>query len=74
MFQLITYYSSSIEAIGALEYKAFTAFAEIRRIMHMLTHEQCSFVFLMQSLSVEVQQGNAACVFDTVQPTARWDD
>jgi hypothetical protein len=69
-----TFVPVAIETIGALGSEALMFFTEIGHRVRAQTHEQRSFNFLMQRLSVAVQRGNAACVFGTVPPTARWDD
>ena len=69
-----TFVPVAIETIGALGSDALMLFTDIGHRVRAQTHEQRSFNFLMQRLSVAVQRGNAACVFGTVPPTARSDD
>ena len=73
MLSTYTFILIAVQTIGAVGADAMSFFIELRRRVPFITNEKRLYSFLMQRLSLAVQNGIATCVIGSVPHTGRWD-
>ena len=64
----------AVETIGALGDEASAFFKDSSKRIERVTSEPRSEQFIMQTLSITIQRGNAACILGTVHPSKKLDE
>ena len=64
----------AVETIGALGDEASAFFKDLNKRIERVTAEPRSEQFNMQTLSITIQRGNAACILGTVHPSEKLDE
>ena len=64
----------AVETIGALGDEASAFSKDLSKRIERVTSEPRSEQFIMQTLSITIQRGNAACILGTVHPSNKLDE
>ena len=63
----------AVETIGALGDEASALFKDLSKRIEQVTSESRSEQFIVQTLSITIQRGNAACILGTVHSSEKLD-
>ena len=61
-----------VETIGALGDEASEFFKDLSKRIERVTSEPWSEQFILQTLSITIQRGNAACILGTIHQRKSW--